>query len=783
MRLNILVFAAGVLAVQFLPDLPSRAFWLGGVAAAALLTGAALFPGGRRRRVLFALAALLAGVAWSLMRADLRLAEELPPDWEGRDMIVVGVVAEMPQSFARGERFVFAVEKVLTEGASLPGRIMLSWYQPGHDAPMPMRGMVAPGERWQMTIRLKRPHGNANPHGFDYEAWLLERGIRATGHVRPQSPPQRIAAFVPEPGYIIEWLRYQVRDRFLAALPESDHPYTGILVALAVGDQRAIQGEFWRVFARTGTTHLMSISGLHVTMVAALVAGLVGTLWRRVPRLMVALPAQRAAVLAGWMAALAYALLSGFSVPAQRTAYMLSVAAIALLSGRRTVPSRVLAAALLLVLLIDPWAVLAPGFWLSFGAVSLLFYVAVGRESGERAGSAGSRLRMTLAAWGTTQWAVTIGSLPLLLLFFQQFSLISPLANAIAIPIISFIITPLALLAIVLPSGWMSWLLQLDHALLSLLMEMLIRMAELPVFERPAPPHVAVWLAMLGVVWLLMPRGVPARGLGIVLLLPALLFQPVRPDNGKARVTVLDVGQGLAVVVQTASKTLLYDSGPLYSAESDAGQRIVVPYLRAIGVSALEAMVITHSDTDHSGGAASVMTAMPVGRLLSSIPELPGDACTDGQAWEWEGVRFRMLHPQAQVAEGRRVKPNHQSCVLRIEAAGKVMLLTSDIEATDERTMLANDAAAVRADILLVPHHGSRTSSTPEFVAAVGARDVVYPVGYRNRFGHPRADVVARYGDARIWRTDQHGAITFELGGDVPPVAWREAHPRYWHGR
>lgn len=783
MRLNILAFAAGVLAVQLLPELPTRTFWLGGAAAAVLLTGAALYRVGRLRRVLFALAALLGGVAWSLMRADLRLAEALPPDWEGRDMIVVGVVAEMPQSFARGERFVFAVEKVLTEGASLPERIMLSWYQPGHDALMPLRGTVAPGERWQMTVRLKRPHGNANPHGFDYEAWLLERGIRATGHVRPQSPPQRLAAFVPEPGYVIERLRHQVRDRFLVALAESDHPYTGILVALAVGDQRAIQGEFWRVFSRTGTTHLMSISGLHVTMVAALVAGFVGFIWRRVPRLMLALPAQRASILSGWMAALTYALLSGFSVPAQRTAYMLSVAAIALLCGRRTVPSRVLSAALLLVLLIDPWAVLAPGFWLSFGAVSLLFYVAVGRGGGERASSAGSRWRMAIAAWGTTQWAVTIGSLPLLLLFFQQFSLISPLANAIAIPIISFIITPLALLAIVLPSGWMSWLLQLDHGLLSLLMEMLIRMAELPVIERPAPPPVAVGLAILGVVWLLMPRGVPARWVGVLLLLPSLFFQPARPDTGKARVTVLDVGQGLAVVVQTASNTLLYDSGPLYSAESDAGQRIVVPYLRAIGVSTLDAMVITHSDTDHSGGAASVMTAMPVGRLLSSIPELPGEACIDGQTWEWEGVRFRMLHPQAQAAEGIRVKPNHQSCVLRIEAGGNVMLLTSDIEAADERTMLANDAAAVRADVLLVPHHGSRTSSTPEFVAAVGARDVIYPVGYRNRFGHPRADVVARYGDARIWRTDRHGAITIELGGDTPPVAWRETHARYWHGR
>ncbi len=772
MRLNILAFAAGVFAVQFVPTLPSWAPWCIGVFLLPPAAALSLPRGSALRRWAVGLAALLCGLAWGAWRADLRLGDELPVAWEGRDIEVVGVVAEMPQPFARGERFVFDVEQVLTAGASTPEKVMLSWYVAGGEAAMPAHVPIAPGERWRLTLRLKRPHGNANPHGFDYEAWLLERGIRATGYVRPQAPAMRVDAFVAAPAYTVERARHDIRQRFMAALPDAD--YAGVLVALAVGDQRAIQGEFWRVFARTGTTHLMSISGLHVTMVAALVGGFLGLLWRRSPRAMCLLPAQRAAVLAGWGAALAYALLSGFSVPAQRTAYMLSVAAIALLCGRRTAPSRVLAAALLVVLLLDPWAVLSPGFWLSFGAVALLFLVAVGRD--ERGGG----WRKALAGWGATQWAVTVGSLPLLLLFFQQFSVVSPLANAIAIPVVSFVVTPIALLAIVVP---LPWLLQLDHWLLSLLMEALVRMADLPVIERAAPPLAAVCLGMVGVVWLLLPRGVPARWLGLVLLAPALAWQPDRPAAGTARVTVLDVGQGLAVVVQTATKALLYDTGPLYSAESDAGQRIVVPYLRAIGVGALDTLVVTHSDTDHSGGAASVMAAMPVGRILSSLPELPGETCADGQAWEWEGVRFHMLYPQAAPADGRRIKPNHQSCVLRIEAGGKVMLLTSDIEAADERAMLARDATALRADVLVVPHHGSRTSSTPEFVAAVGAREVIYPVGYRNRFGHPRADVVARYGDARIWRSDRHGAIRVELGSEAPPQAWREAHPRYWHGR
>ncbi|HEX5801883.1 MAG TPA: DNA internalization-related competence protein ComEC/Rec2, partial [Azospira sp.] len=696
MRLNILAFALGLLAVQASAALPASEVAL---ASLALLPLAWLY--GRKRlpaaRPLLLLACLACGFGWAALRADLRLADELPADWEGRDIHLVGVVAELPQPFAHGERFAFDVEQVLTAGARTPPRIVLSRYSGAAEEAGEAAGTAAlrPGQRWQLTVRLKRPHGNANPHAFDYEAWLLERGIRATGYVRARPPAALLDERVAQPGYLLERARDAIRARFLDTLAGEE--FAGVLVALTVGDQRAIHGEFWRLFARTGTTHLMSISGLHVTMVAALLAWAAGFLWRRSPRLVLLLPAQRAAVVAGWLGALFYAFLSGFSVPAQRTLYMLTVAALALLSGRRTAASRTLALALAVVLLLDPWAVLAPGFWLSFGAVALLFYVA-----GERVGERGATTEASgktavwpalLARWGAAQWAVSIGSLPLLLLFFQQFSLVSPLANALAIPAISFVVTPLALLAAIVP---LPGLLHLDHWLLGWVMDGLAWLAEFPVHAQPVPPLWAVLLALAGVAWLLLPRGFPARWLGLLMLLPALLTPTPRPPAGQATVTVLDVGQGLAVVVQTATRTLLYDTGPLYSAESDAGQRVVLPYLRALGIDRLDALVVTHGDSDHAGGAASVLAALPVERVLSSVAafadsaDFGGEPCRAGQSWTWDGVRFTMLHPEPEQPNGRaRVKTNNLSCVLRVEAGGKAVLLTSDIEAVDEAALLA----------------------------------------------------------------------------------------------
>ena len=783
MRLFVLAFASGVWLLQQQAALPS-AQWLGGLGVGALLILALrsrfLKPASAARRVLLAAmlvsAAVALGFTWAAGFAHLRLAEELPAAIEGRDIELTGVVAALPQALERGVRFEFDVEEAIP---GVPAHISLAWYR-GHEESDEEASPLVPvraGERWRFTVRLKRPHGNLNPHGFDYEAWLFERGIRATGYVRPRSA-ERIEAQVWRPAYAVEMLRENIRDRFRKALP--DATYAWILIALAIGDQQSIDAELWQTFAHTGITHLMSISGLHVTMFAGLAYALVNWLWRRSARLPLRLPAQHAATIGGFLAAFLYCLLAGFAVPAQRTLYMLGVVAAARLWGRETAATRVLLLALLLVLLLDPWAVLAAGFWLSFGAVALLFHIGNGRLGPTH----------WLVEWGRAQWAVTLGMLPALLALFQQFSLVSPLANAVAIPLVSFVIAPLAL-AGALPLA--EPLLSLAHLVTTWLMALIDWLAALPLamWQQAAPPAWAVLLALGGGVWLLLPRCFPSRWLGLLAFLPLLTLQPPRPAFGAAAITVLDVGQGLAVHVQTANHNLLFDAGPAFSADADSGNRIIAPYLRAEGVRGLDLLVISHADKDHEGGAASVLAALPVAMLKASLPfehplsaqPVPQELCRDGDRWRWDGVDFGMLHPGA---EPLSRKTNDVSCVLRVSAGGKSMLLTSDIEAVSEAALLKRYPTGITADVMTVPHHGSRTSSTPDFVAAVAAHDVIFPVGYRNRFGHPKEDVVARYAasGARLHRTDGDGAVRVSLDATAIVLRHeRDERRRYWQAR
>lgn len=765
MRLAILAFAAGVFWLQTRAELPLPAAWLG--AGLACLLAARL--GGRRLgRPLLLLAGFLLGVAWAGWRAELRLDDALGADWEGRDVVVTGCVAGLPQPFAQGWRLEFAVDTVSTVNAVVPQRLQLAWYHGSQAAPA-----VEPGQRWRFTVRLKRPHGGANPGGFDYEAWLLERGIRATGYVRP-GPADKLADFVWRPAYVVEALRAVVQRNFARLMPAESWPWGGILTALAVGDQRAVDGELWTLFNRTGTTHLMAISGLHVTMVAGLFGWLAAALWRRLPGAPLLCPAQRVGLLAAALAAAAYALLAGFAVPAQRTLYMLLVAAAALWSGRQPAPSRTLALALLAVLLADPWAPLAAGFWLSFAAVGALLYIGSALPAGA---GWGQRLR----GWGAVQWAATLASLPLLMWVFQQFSLVSPLANALAVPLISFAVTPLALLAAVLP--WPP-LLMLAHGLLDLLMRFLFWCAAWPLWQAPAPPPWAVVLAGLGVALCLLPRGLPGRWLGLLLVVPAVAWPPAGIPFAEARIDVLDVGQGQAVVVRTRRHALVYDPGPRYGGDADAGQRVLVPYLRWLGVDRLDRVVVSHGDADHAGGAASLRAALPVDHWLSSAPEF-GERCQAGQGWQWDGVDFLILHPAAADYDQGRGR-NALSCVLRIAAGERRLLLTADIEAADEAALIARDAAALRADLLLAPHHGAAGASSAAFVSTVDAAEVLFSAGYRNRFGHPRPAVLARYaaGGARLWRTDRDGALRIRLAPQrVEVEAWRRQQRRYWHGR
>ncbi|NMG42799.1 DNA internalization-related competence protein ComEC/Rec2 [Aromatoleum toluvorans] len=782
MQMAIISFAAGIWIAQYQPRL------LSGTALILITTGltiggaAALqwYKSGVLRENLFrALVLLVAfgvGFAWSGWRAAWRIADELPPAWEGRDVEVTGLVAELPEPSEQGVRFVFQVEKA---AGPVPQRILLSWYAKERGAESATAPVVRPGERWRFTVRLKRPHGLVNPNGYDYEAALLERGVRATGNVRSGPPPALLDRFVSQPMILVHRLRDAIRDRFSAALPGKE--YAGVLIALAVGDQRAIPDEQWTVFRNTGISHLISISGLHVSMVGILVAWLVGKAWRRSSRRMLRLPAMKAAAAAGLVAAAAYAILAGMGIPTQRSLIMLAVVALALLGGRQPSGSQVLCLALLCVLAFDPWAVLAAGFWLSFGAVAILMFLLGGRVA------AAKGWRAAVAS----QLGITLATIPALIVLFNGFSLVSPLANALAIPLVSFVITPLTLLAIVLP---LTGLLDLAHGLFGLLMVFLEWLAALPfaMWSQAAPPAILAGAAIAGVVWLMLPRGTPARSAGVLMVLPMLAWVPERPAPGTFRMTVLDVGQGTAVHVQTARHELVYDTGPAYRQGGDAGARVVVPYLQAAGIGHIDRLVVSHNDLDHSGGMSSVLGGTNVGDIAANfVPEGEADGkgkppvrpCTAGEAWVWDGVEFRVLHPRAEVLG--KISDNDASCVLRIAAPGGSVLLAGDIERATEQQLVGSEGPALASTVVVVPHHGSKSSSSDAFVAAVSPRAAIHSAGYLNQFHHPHPSVLQRWtdGGATNWRTDGQGAVLVEVGArDVAIAGQRELAPRYWYG-
>jgi competence protein ComEC len=774
MRATLIAFCLGIWLLQQQASLPPmRALWI-----LPLLSGVLLLPRLphplaeilRRGGVALLCAAL--GFAWAAWRADLRLAERLPDHWQGVDVEVVGVVSDLPHADARGERFVLDVEQVLTPGLPHLRRIQLVRYWPRDAAPQPT---IRAGERWRFTARLKIPYGTHNPHGFDLEAWMLEQGIAASGYVRERPAPQRLDARAATPAAWSAATREAIRKRIFAALGEA--PYAGVVAALVIGDQRSIPHAQWRAFTRTGTNHLLSISGLHVTMVAALAGWAVAFGWRRWPRAAERLPARQAGLIAAVLAAFGYAVLAGFQVPAQRTLFMLVVLALAFWGRREPRPFSALLGALFVVLLIDPWAVLSAGFWLSFGAMAAILWVTFGRVA----------LPEKLRGWVTVQAAVTLALAPALLLLFQQVSLISPLANAVAIPVVSWLITPLALLGVIAPPLW-----QLAAGLMEWLGQGLEWASALPwaVAARPAPEPAVLALAVAGTVWLLLPRGFPLRQLGAVLWLPLLLPPMDELASGTFRADIVDVGQGTAILIRTARHALLYDTGAAF-ADSDAGERVVVPYLRAAGVAALSGVIVSHNDSDHSGGLRSLLRDVPTGWLLHGLPAdsmLLHDApaprrCARGQRWQWEGVSFTVLNPPpAAYAQGNR-RDNDFSCVLKVSAGGHSLLITGDAERRGELELLES-GADVSATVLLAGHHGSLTSSMPEFVGQVRPQQVVFTVGYRNRFGHPHPLVAARFRavNSNILRSDTGGLIRLTFG-DAGVVAseYRPSHRRYWH--
>jgi competence protein ComEC len=786
-------FVAGVCVLQWQAELPSTGA-VGVVAVFAALGALAARLASRAestqvRTLALVATAAAAGFAYAAALSTVRLADELPFADEGKDVVVEGVVSSLPARLERGVRFEFDVEQVLTPGVTVPRRVLLGWYSEG--------AVLRPAERWQFAVRLKRPHGVQNPGGFDLEAWLLERNLRATGSVRTgrhDPVPRLVEPRVDRPGLLAERARHALRER-LAPMLEGRR-YGGVLMALILGDQRAIAAQDWTLFNRTGIAHLVSISGLHITMIASLAGGCFAWAWRRTPALVGRAPAQTAGAFAGLAAAAGYALLAGWGIPAQRTVLMLAVVAGAWLVRARIGLGASLALAAAVVCVVDPWAVLAAGFWLSFGAVAAIVWVVHGRV----ADRAVPGWRRALAAGARVQVAVTLALMPATVVLFHQLSLVSPIANAVAIPVVSWIVTPLALAAGVLatlPPGFgvvANALLGAAHAVFEALAAWLAWTAAWPGSARAVatPPWPAIALAAIGIAWLLAPPGWPARGFGAVIALPLFVWPPERPGVGELWVTALDVGQGSAILVEARDRAWLYDTGPRYSSDSDAGERIVLPHLRHRGIARLDGMVVSHLDSDHSGGTAALLRGLPARRVISSIapshPMFDGRAverCEAGQRWSDGALEFTVLHPPAADYERRRAT-NAMSCVVLVVAGSGRVLLTGDIGIAEEAAILAR-WPGLAANWLAAPHHGSRSSSSARLLTALGAREAVAQAGYRNRYGHPDAGVAARYAEAGIVlrRTDHAGALQWRMGpdGHVRHSAWRTERVRYWHNR
>ena len=814
-----------------------------------------IIPSGVATGVLATVAAFAIGFASTGLRAGVFLANSLSPALEGRDITVTGVVAAMPQRNEAGLRFRLDVESAwarandATQPVKLPPSIYLGWYSGVFGAmasPPDLQRQpedVRAGERWQMTVRLKAPHGGSNPHGFDYELWLWEQGLQATGYVRAGAKDATALRLAQTWAHPVEVARQRVRDAIFERVP--DRKLAGVIAALVVGDQNAIERADWDVFRATGVAHLMSISGLHVTMFAWGASLLVGWLWRRSERLCLAFPAQSAGLVGGVLLASAYALFSGWGVPAQRTILMLATVGLLRLSGKRWPWPLVWMLACAVVVALDPWALMQAGFWLSFVAVGVLFatdsgsnysygtratalndgnlaaVAATGAATGRFLGSMGTAARW-VTSLGTTfiaslreQWVITLALTPLTLLLFGQVSVVGLVANALAIPWVTLLVTPLAMLGIFFAPIWdaaagavqalawyLQWLVTLPFASISI--------AQAPMWAGAS--------GLLGGILLAMQLPWPTRVLGLPLLLPVLLWQAPRPVMGHFELLAADIGQGNAVIVRTATHALVYDAGPRFSRESDAGHRVVVPLLRALDVK-VDTVMLSHRDVDHTGGAVAVLAMQPQAALVSSIEDehelqavRKATRCVAGQRWQWDGVDFEVLHPQADDYDAGN-KSNAMSCVLRIGNGTHSALLAGDIEQPQEAALVAasrqrsaagppqsgtaplggsavREATSVGAnilktDVLLVPHHGSKTSSSAEFLDAVQPHIALVQAGYRNRFGHPVSSVMDRYHERKIAVFDSShcGAATWQSSRPQEVNCQRASALRYWHHR
>lgn len=734
------------------------------MAVAAAGAGIALLGGGRVAAGWF-----IAGFALFALHAQHVIERRLPPQFEGDSMLTVVEVADFPRR--RGGTVSFAARPV--DDPRIPPGIRISWY----DAPE--RPQI--GDVWQLEVRLRRPRGTSNPGFFDYEAWLFRKRIGATGYVVNGSRNQRLNHGAGGP---LSRLRQHIVERLDAVIRNPDT--AAVAAAISVGARHGITAEQWLRYAQSGTSHLMAISGLHVGLAAT-------SAWFLVVAALAVLRFGGNHLRVAWIASLVvaggYACLSGFAVPARRATLMLLLLVIAFLWSREPRPVAILAAACFLVTLLDPLATLAPGFQLSFAAVLLLLWFARRSNPGPQSSRLG-RLANAVVQLATVQVFLLFGLLPLTVTNFGRVSFVAPVVNFMAVPMFSVVTVPFALGGLLLDgplAGAGDAALRIAAKSIELLQWLIDRALSIPggsITTARIGAVAGVCLVSI-LAWVALPRGWPGRHVALLATFALASDRVEGPPAACVDVRMLDVGQGLAVVIRTRHRTMLYDTGAAYPGGGDMASRVVLPYLSTQGITRLDRLVLSHSDIDHSGGAARILEALDVSTILAGEPDTLSDGraagCRRGQAWRWDGVEFRVLHPPG----NGRFAGNDSSCVILVEAGDARLLLTGDIESGVERALAARGVPGP-IHVVTVPHHGSKTSSSTAFVRFVAADTALVSAGYRNRWGLPRRDVVQRWQDAgsAVLVTSRDGAIGARLcdrAGIVQLSGNRQQSRRLWH--
>lgn len=840
----------GVVLTHRLSSLPSYAELVLLILLALSAVIAAFFTKLCRKPVFIIIALLLfafsIGLVYSSLLAKQRLSAQLLDTNVDRVSRVTLRVTGLPKLSA--DRISFSAHVISSHPSGVPADIRVGWSFGGWRGPYAKALAtelpdVHAGQVWQMALILRPVSASQNLNLFDYEAYSFAAGVRALGTVRGE--PEFIGTdYWHDLSTVSNRARHLIRKAMAPYL--EGLRYGPVLRALAIGDQDGVADEDWLVFNRSGLTHLVSISGSHITMLSGSAAILIYLIWCRARRngriLAEYFPAKMAAAWVAMLVAWVYSLLAGWEVPAQRTFMMLAVVAISQVLQLRLSGSRVLALAAVIVILFDPWAVLASGFWLSFIAVGVLLAVGamVAAQTSNRGTGPGviqatnsDKLLETPAntnqksgvdnsnSLSNKKWfrslklaarlqiAVTFALAPALAWIFHEVSLVSPFANAYAIPVIELLVTPLSLLLALFSlipgcqpvAGFLSWL---AHAVLNFIMVPTEWLASLPTLNVPAGPAWIYLLASAGVIMALWPNTKLRRSyLGWLAMLPMAVWSPARPMPGEWHMHALDVGQGSAIVIRTAKHTFLFDAGPRHNRDSDQGARTIVPFLYSLGIKKLDLLVASHVDLDHTGGVRSILKALPVQQSLSSFAiaswlqheskklgetqtylPLADNYCVYGMNWHIDGVSFEFLWP-LDIKQHRTGKAaNAASCVLRVRGKYHSLLLTGDIGITTEAVLVDRGLSSV--DIVIAGHHGSRTSSSQSFVDAVKASHVVMQSGRWNRNGHPHAAVTSRWQSAgtKVWRTDMQGGVNaISHKTDLKVYSVIDEVRRYWHGR